>query len=103
MQKRWGGRVRGSVLEKEERDVQDVSWLNDQAPSCPNHTSGCESYILGEGELLCGTGEIGDTGEDETPLLRFCQRFVDTSKSSKQRDIRLVRKELDMSSCGTDR
>ena len=93
----------GIRLGEGRRDIQDVSWLDDQAPSCPDQTSSCEGYILGDGELLCGTGKIGDTGEDETPLLRSCQRFVDTSNNVKRRDVTDICMELDTASCGTDR
>jgi hypothetical protein len=58
---------------------------------------------LGDGELLCWTGEIGDTGEDETPLLKFCQRFVDAAKDVKRRKVMDVCTELVTGSCGTDR
>jgi hypothetical protein len=93
----------GIRLGEGRRDIQDVSWLDDQAPSCPDHTSSCEGYILGDGELLCGTREIGDTGEDETPLLKFCQRFVDTSNIVKRKEVMEICMELDTASCGTDR
>lgn len=48
---------------------QDISRLDDQAPSCPNQPGSCKSTVLCKGELFDGTGEIGDTGEDERPLL----------------------------------
>lgn len=49
--------------------VQDVTGLDDQAPTSPDGTSTHQSSVLGEGELLGGTGEVGDTGDDKTPLL----------------------------------
>jgi hypothetical protein len=56
-------------------NVQNVSRLNDQAPSSPDHTRASEGKVLGEGELLCWTVEIGDTCEDDTPLHPdICQR-----------------------------
>lgn len=49
--------------------IQDVTGLDDQTPASPDGTSTHQSSVLGEGELLGGTGEVGDTGDDKTPLL----------------------------------
>jgi hypothetical protein len=49
-------------------DIQDVTGLDDQAPASPDGTSTHQSSVLGEGELLGGTGEVGDTGDDQAPL-----------------------------------
>lgn len=48
--------------------VQVVLGLDDQAPAGPDDTGGRQGGVLGEGELLGGTGKVGDTGEDESPL-----------------------------------
>jgi hypothetical protein len=49
--------------------VQNVTGLDDHAPASPDGTSTHQSSVLGEGELLGGTSEVGDTGDDQTPLL----------------------------------
>jgi hypothetical protein len=49
-------------------DIQDVTGLDDQAPASPDGTSTHQSSVLGEGELLGGTGEVGDTSDDQAPL-----------------------------------
>lgn len=51
------------------RDVQNVLWLNDQAPTSPDGTGGGQGSVLGQGEGLGWAPEVGDTGEDECPLL----------------------------------
>lgn len=48
--------------------VQNVAGLDNHAPASPDGTGTHEGGVLGEGELLSGTGEIGDTGDDEAPL-----------------------------------
>ena len=48
--------------------IQDVTGLNDHAPAGPDGTSAHQSSVLGEGELVGGTGEVGDTGDDQAPL-----------------------------------
>lgn len=55
-------------------DVQNVTGLDDQAPASPDGTSAHKSSVLSEGELLGGTVEVGDTGDDKRPLLEsaFC-------------------------------
>lgn len=50
--------------------VQHVLGADDEAPASPDETGACEGEVLGEGELLGGTGEVGDTGKDERPLSR---------------------------------
>ena len=56
----------------EEQEVdggeEQVARLDDEAPASPDQTGGGQGGVLGEGEVLCGTGEVGGTGEDETPL-----------------------------------
>lgn len=49
-------------------NIQDVTGLDDQAPASPDGTSTHQSSVLSEGELLGGTGKVGDTGEDQAPL-----------------------------------
>lgn len=55
-------------------NLQDVTGLDDQAPAGPDGTSAHQSSVLGERELLGGTVEVGDTGDDKGPLLEsaFC-------------------------------
>ena len=52
-------------------DVQNVTGLDDQAPASPDGTSAHKSSVLSEGELLGGTVEVGDTGDDKRPLLEL--------------------------------
>ena len=58
-------------------DIQDVTGLDDQAPASPDGTSTHQSSVLGEGELLGGTGEVGDTGDDEAPLFEMSATVID--------------------------
>lgn len=53
---------------EETKNIQDVLWLDDQAPTSPDCTGTCESNVLSQGKLFCGTVEIGYTGEDNRPL-----------------------------------
>jgi hypothetical protein len=53
---------------KREKDAQDVSGLDDQAPSGPDEARAGQGKVLGEGELLGGAREVGDAGDDESPL-----------------------------------
>lgn len=50
-------------------NVQDVSRLDNQAPSSPDSTSASKGNVLRQRELLSWTVEIGYTGENEAPLL----------------------------------
>lgn len=47
---------------------QHVLGLDDQAPTGPDEARGGQGAVLGEGELLGGTGKVRDTGENESPL-----------------------------------
>jgi hypothetical protein len=47
---------------------QIVLGLDDEAPAGPDDTGRGQSKVLGDGELLYGTGEVRDAGEDEGPL-----------------------------------
>lgn len=49
-------------------DIQVVLGLDDEAPASPDNTGAGQGQVLGEGEVLNGTSEIGDTGEDKSPL-----------------------------------
>lgn len=49
--------------------IQDVTGLDNHAPASPNGTSAHQSSVLGERELLGGTSEIGDTSNDQAPLM----------------------------------
>ncbi len=55
--------------------IQDVSRLNDQAPSGPDEAGSCESGVLSDGELLYWAVEIGDTCEDDCPLVHLSASF----------------------------
>lgn len=48
--------------------IQVVLGLDDEAPASPDNTGAGQGKVLGEGEVLDGTSEIGDTGEDKSPL-----------------------------------
>lgn len=45
-----------------------VLGLDDHAPASPDETGAGQGKVLGEGELLGGACEVGDTGKDESPL-----------------------------------
>lgn len=64
------GGLGGADAEEEEVDggEEQVTGLDDEAPASPDQTGGGQGGVLGEGEVLCGTSEVGGTGEDETPL-----------------------------------
>lgn len=49
--------------------IQDVTGLDDHTPASPDGTSAHQSSVLGERELLGGTSEVGDTRDDQAPLL----------------------------------
>lgn len=63
-----------SSADAEEEEVdggkEKVPRLDDEAPAGPDQTSGSQGSVLGERELVGGTGEVSSTGEDETPLRR---------------------------------
>lgn len=60
---------RGSRREAKGRDVQHVLRGDDETPSSP-YCAGCdESEVLRQGELFGGTREVGNTCDDEGPLL----------------------------------
>lgn len=50
------------------KDVQDVTRFDNQAPASPDCACGCERCVLGQGELLGGPVEVGDSGDDKAPL-----------------------------------
>lgn len=52
-----------------EGHVQKVTRLDDEAPSGPDGAGAHERGVLGQGQLISWTSEVGDTGEDEGPLL----------------------------------
>src|SRR6266498_2290259 len=62
----WGERCKESL-----GDVQNVSRLNNQTPSCPDKASSRERDVLCDGELLYWAVKVGDTCEDDCPLLRL--------------------------------
>jgi hypothetical protein len=48
--------------------IQVVLGLDDEAPAGPDNTGTGQGEVLSEGEVLDGTSEVGDTGEDKSPL-----------------------------------
>jgi glutamine cyclotransferase len=48
--------------------VQIVLGLDDQAPTGPDETSASQGKVLGKGQLFGGTGKVGNTGNNESPL-----------------------------------
>lgn len=56
------------VTSLEEVIVQHILGADYEAPAGPDETGAGEGEVLGEGELLSGTGKVRDTGEDESPL-----------------------------------
>jgi hypothetical protein len=65
------GGLGGADAEEQEVDggEEEVARLDDEAPASPDQAGGRQGGVLGEREVLCGTGEVGGAGEDETPLL----------------------------------
>lgn len=59
---------RCSVKDKVGGSVQVVLGLDDEAPSGPDHAGAGQGEELCKGQLLGGTGEVRDTGDDESPL-----------------------------------
>lgn len=53
---------------KQRENLQDVTGLDDHAPAGPDGSGAHQGGVLGEGELLRRTGEIGHTGDNEAPL-----------------------------------
>lgn len=51
--------------------VQHVPGGDDHAPTGPDGAGGHEGTVLCEGELFGGTTQVGDTSDDETPLLTY--------------------------------
>lgn len=49
-------------------NVQVVARGDDHAPAGPDGAGGHQGAVLREGELLSGTAEVGDTGDDQRPL-----------------------------------
>lgn len=49
-------------------DVQDVLGLDDETPAGPDKAGAGQGEVLGEGEVLGGAREVGDAGNDESPL-----------------------------------
>lgn len=49
-------------------DIQDVTGLDNQAPAGPDSTGAHQGDVLGEGQLLGRAIEVGDTGDDQSPL-----------------------------------
>jgi hypothetical protein len=61
-----------------EKDIQDITRFNNQAPTSPDHACGCEGHVLGEGELFGGAVEVGDSGYDEAPLFIVSYMLFDS-------------------------
>lgn len=55
--------------------IQNIPGLDDEAPTGPDDARAGQGEVLGEGELLGGTCEVGDAGDNERPLVScvsFC-------------------------------
>lgn len=50
--------------------AQVVLRLDDQAPASPDETCAGQGKVLRKGELLNGTGKVGNAGNDEAPLYK---------------------------------
>lgn len=50
------------------RNIQDVTGLDNQTPASPDRTGGHQCAVLGQRELLSWAVEVGNTGDDESPL-----------------------------------
>lgn len=49
-------------------NVQNVLGLDDKTPAGPDKAGTGQGEVLGEGEVLGGAREVGDAGNDESPL-----------------------------------
>lgn len=58
----------GNIKAPGEATIQVVLRRDDHAPAGPDGTGGHKGTVLGQGELLSGALEVGDTGDDECPL-----------------------------------
>lgn len=64
------GKVSNSLdVDRGGNGVQNVPGLDDQTPACPNCAGGGECCVLGKGERVSWAREVGDAGEDESPLI----------------------------------
>lgn len=64
----------------EDGNIQDVTGLDDQAPAGPDSTGSHQGTVLGEGQLLSWAVEVGDTGDDESPLHKESTSVIDLAK-----------------------
>jgi hypothetical protein len=65
------GQTTCSVMSIED-DIQDVTGLDNEAPSRPDGTGGDESEILGEGQTFSWAAKIGNACQDNAPLEFLC-------------------------------
>ena len=63
--------------------VRNVARLDDQAPARPYHTSRRQRRVLVDGEVLNGSVEVTDTGNNETPLFFLLLRVSRARKAEK--------------------
>lgn len=49
---------------------QHILGGDDEAPTRPDQTSAHQREVLGKGQLVSGPGEVGNTCQDESPLLK---------------------------------
>jgi hypothetical protein len=52
--------------------AQVIFWFDDQAPPRPDTSGRGQGQVLCEGEFLCGTEEVTDAGQDESPFHHRC-------------------------------
>lgn len=62
-------------------NIQDVTGLDNQAPAGPDSTSSHQSTVLGKRQLLSRAVEVGDTGDDQSPLHTEVTSVIDLAET----------------------
>lgn len=78
------------MVKNEGGDVQDVTGLDNQAPAGPDSTGSHQGTVLGKGELLSRAVEVGDTGDDQSPLHKQITSVIDLAKTSPSQEISIL-------------
>lgn len=69
----WAYPLFGGEYRRLGRSLQHVLGGDDEAPSRPDETGAHQGEVLRKGQLLGGTGQIGDACQDESPLFELLQ------------------------------
>ena len=59
-------RFRSRMMER----IQKISGFNNETPPRPDYTGGRESNVLSKRQAFCWSGEITNTGKNNTPLVK---------------------------------